>query len=138
MILPYPCEVCLAIALFKVREIYFLNAVRNYPFPNHSGQKSFPDEGLIRDDSPLPRCQWRKGKVESLIYGNDNVLRGATLTVISKQGKRARASRPIQKLTPFEVTEENKDPDFNYVDVVERCPRRQAAVDGEIRRKFFT
>ena len=76
-------------------------------------------------------------KRKSLIYGNDNVLRGAKLTVISKHGKRASASRPIQKLIPFEVTEANKDSDFNYVDVVERRLRCQAAVDGEIRRKFF-
>ena len=53
--------------------------------------------------------------------------------MVSKQGKRVRASRPIQKLIPFEVTEANKDSDFNYVDVVERYPRRQAAVDGGIR-----
>ena len=58
--------------------------------------------------------------------------------MVSKQGKRAKDSRPIQKLIPFEVTEANKDSDFNYVDVVERCPRRQVAVDGEIRRQFFT
>ena len=50
MILPYPCEVCLAIPLFKVREIFKKQVETTTPpppLPSHSVQKSFPREWLI-------------------------------------------------------------------------------------------
>jgi len=62
------------------------------------------DVVLIRDDTPLPRTQWRMGKVEELVVGLDNHTRGAKLSVISKQGRRTTAYRPLQKLIPFEIT----------------------------------
>ena len=38
---------------------------------------------LIKDDSHVPRSQWRLGKVEKLMIGKDNKVRGAKLTVVS-------------------------------------------------------
>ena len=58
----------------------YLNELRQHHIYNklkgkqNVSQLKIADVVLIRDDSHLPRCQWRNGKVESLIYGNDNVL----------------------------------------------------------------
>ena len=113
------------------------------------------DVVLIRDDNKLPRNQWRLGKIESLVVGNDGNVRGAQLTSISKCGKRTNAFRPVQKLIPLEITngeniDDNKNADSNTeedkndinknslkeeTDNVNKRPRRKAANDGEeIRR----
>ena len=59
---------------------------------------------IIKDDKMTPRSNWRSGKVEELIIGNDKKVRGAMLRTISKEGKRTVMHRPIQKLIPLEVT----------------------------------
>ena len=113
------------------------------------------DVVLIRDDNKLPRNQWRLGKIESLVVGNEGNVRGAQLTSISKCGKRTNAFRPVQKLIPLEITngeniDDNKNADSNTeedkndinknslkeeTDNVNKRPRRKAANDGEeIRR----
>ena len=56
------------------------------------------------------RGSWKMAEVEELVKGKDNVVRGATVRVITK-GKQVRMSRPIQKLYPIEVksvTEQGK------------------------------
>ena len=49
--------------------------------------------------------EWRFAVIESIIKGNDNVVKGANIRVIAK-GKPLRMSRPIQKLYPIEVQTE--------------------------------
>ena len=61
---------------------------------------------LIKDEPRLPRLEWRIGKVEELIRGNDEKIRGAKLNVISKTGQKTVVHRPVQKLIPFEILSE--------------------------------
>ena len=49
--------------------------------------------------------EWRFAVIESLIKGNDKVVKGANIRVIAK-GKPLRMSRPVQKLYPIEVQTE--------------------------------
>ena len=49
--------------------------------------------------------EWRLAVIESLIKGNDDVVRGANIRVIAK-GKPSRMSRSVQKLYPIEVQTE--------------------------------
>ena len=52
-----------------------------------------------------PRLSWQKGKVEKLIYGDDNLVRGADVCVYQdKLGKTIVIRRPLQLLVPLEVT----------------------------------
>ncbi|XP_065645427.1 uncharacterized protein LOC136075911 [Hydra vulgaris] len=44
------------------------------------------DVVLIRDDTKIPRIQWRMGKVLKLIRGIDGKVRGAHLQILSKEG----------------------------------------------------
>ena len=71
------------------------------------------DVVIIRDDLHTPRSQWRMGKVEELVVGKDGSTRGAKLRVISKQGKRTTAYRPLQKLIPFEIVTDDTIPTPN-------------------------
>ena len=64
------------------------------------------DVVLIRDDA-LKRNMWKKGKVEQLIYGEDNVIRGAVLKVYNN-GKMSYLRRPLQRIIPLEVRESSE------------------------------
>ena len=53
------------------------------------------------------RGEWKMGVVERLVTGRDNVVRGATVRVVTK-GKPIRLSRPVQKLYPLEFRSEGE------------------------------
>ena len=61
------------------------------------------DVVILKEDKPIPRTSWRIAKVESLVLGNDQRLRGAVLSTISPEGRKTKLSRPIQKIIPLEV-----------------------------------
>ena len=59
---------------------------------------------LVKSDS-APRLSWRKGKVEKLIYGDDNLVRGGDVRVYQDNlGKTIVIRRPLHLLVPLEVT----------------------------------
>ena len=58
------------------------------------------DVALIRDDVPLPRTQWRMGRILRLVSGSDRQVRGAQLKVLSKAGKHNSVSS-ITKAKPI-------------------------------------
>ena len=60
---------------------------------------------IIKDDDVRSRCSWRLGRVESLVVGGDNQVRGANLRTISKEFRRTSMSRPLQKIIPLEVVD---------------------------------
>ena len=52
-----------------------------------------------------PRLSYRKGKAEKLIYGDDNLVRGADVCLYQNiLGKSIIIRRPLQLLVPLEVT----------------------------------
>ena len=81
------------------------------------------------------RGEWKMGVVERLVTGRDNVVRGATVRVVTK-GKPIRLSRPVQKLYPLEfrsevegiqaLTERNRNTEVPTRGV----PPRNAALDS--------
>ena len=46
------------------------------------------DVAIIKDDKVSPRNSWRMGRVESLVVGRDNNVRGAIMNTRSNEGKR--------------------------------------------------
>ena len=54
-------------------------------------------------DEGLKKGFWRLGKVESLIAGRNDVIRGAVVKVSSKGKKQIRIKRALQALYPLEV-----------------------------------
>ena len=80
----------------------------------------------------MPRQRWRLAMVKSLSPRKDGQIRGCVLqTVDGRSCKKAELRRPVNQLHHFEV---------NFRDEVEqptsRRKRRQAAVTGEVRRRF--
>ena len=51
----------------------------------------------------MSRGFWRLGKVETLIQSKDKNIRGATVKVVSANGKLTIVNRPLSKLYPVEV-----------------------------------
>ena len=67
------------------------------------------DVVLIKDDS-FKRNFWKRGRIETLIYGSDGKVRGALLKTTNGFIK-----RPIQKIIPLEVQKEQ----LKHCDVVD-------------------
>ena len=52
---------------------------------------------------------WRKGKIDKLIFSNDGLVRGIELLVYqSKKEKLTTIKRPVQLVTPFELCNQNE------------------------------
>ena len=75
------------------------------------------DVVIIKEDNVVPRSSWKMGKVDSLVIGKDGYVRGANLSTTSKEGKRTKSSRPLQKLIPLEVVRETNPIVDTQVDV---------------------
>ena len=97
------------------------------------------DVVLVNDDLVLPRNKWRRRVIIELIAGEDKLVRG-TLLKTYINGINSYIKRPIQKLIPLEVKQEDTDKDGNddketmEVLGVNR-PRRSAALAGELKRR---
>ena len=96
---------------------------------------------IIHEEGRVPRSQWRLGKVEKLIEGNDGKVRSAEVTIAHKGKKSTFLKRPVQRLYPLEVgsseqcktlPDDTKD-NRNTVSKTDR-PRRTAAVVADLKR----
>ena len=94
-------------------------------------------------DENLPQSQWRLGRVEKLIRGDWDIVRGVVVKVVDKKGKPSRLNRPVSKLFPLEVTHKNTEgkidilPDIETENVSTRPPRRTAAINADLIRQFI-
>ena len=61
------------------------------------------DVVVVKDDDFAPRNTWRIARVESLVTGPDGEVRGGGLATVTKDGRRTKITRPVQKLVPLEV-----------------------------------
>lgn len=94
-------------------------------------------------DEGHPRGMWRLGKIENLIEGVDEQVRGVYVRVMSKKGHMKTLRRPIQHIYPLEVISQDETPpstvsncqesqvDNNQgSDAVKERPKRMAAVNA--------
>ena len=90
----------------------------------------------VMEEGRSNRGTWKLGKVQDVHPGNDGLVRGATVEVISNKGKRTRLRRPLQKLYPLEVTTtEVANASSPTCTHPEQRLRRKAAVVGEMKRR---
>ena len=80
----------------------------------------------------------RKGKVDILIYYNDNLVRGADVCVYQDNlGKTRVIRRPLQLLVPLEVTNIiHNDNEVN--EPANEQPRRLASLNAYLMRQLRT
>ena len=126
----------------RFAEIY-LNELRQKHMYGKSKTNSNPnltigDVVVIKADSHLPRTEWRLGKIEKVIAGQDGHIRGVQLTAMSKNGKRTVVQRPLQKIIPLEVTDNYEETDRGLDIEATGRPKlyRKAAIDGEQVRRL--
>ena len=103
-----------AVQLFwnKFKQCY-LAELREHHMYQNKGNKNNDDKllkvndvVLVKDDVLTPRSSRRLARVDSLVAGRDGNVRGGVLPAISKNGKRTKLTKPLQKLIPLEVTSE--------------------------------
>ena len=76
---------------------------------------SIGDVAIFHEEKQ-PSSNWRLGKVEGIIYDKVGHIRGASLRVITREGRRSITERPLQKLFLLEVaTNEILEPEEGRV-----------------------
>ena len=89
---------------------------------------------VIVHEKSQPRAIWRMGKIEEVIKGIDGHIRGAVVR-ISKTNSLIK--RPINLLYPIEYKDSSSyDQDIPVKEVQHQRPRREAAIIGELKRKW--
>ena len=88
------------------------------------------DDIVIIKDQYLPRQRWRLGRVVKLLVGRDESVRAAQV-LIGKTG--IIINRPVNLLYPLEGDVEKIE---RTAKAIPDRTRRQAAIDGEIRRRY--
>ncbi|XP_065671779.1 uncharacterized protein LOC136089655 [Hydra vulgaris] len=104
------CEsLCVSFDVCYLNELRQYNLYRKDYYASNNRQLVKGDIVLIEDENKTPRGQWRIGKIEKLIAGRDGDVREAKLAVISKEKRRTKTVRPLQKLNPLEVSSTAKN-----------------------------
>ena len=85
---------------------------------------------VIIHEEGLPRSRWRLGRICTLIKGKDGHVRGARVTVCTKQGKISEIERPLQKLYPLELSDSDEKTTKSIVD---NDSSNEAEADTEVR-----
>ena len=98
---------------------------------------------VVMEEGNMPRSSWRLGKVEGLIKGHDNQVRGAHKKVAKKN---AVVQRPVSRLYKAEGKEDNANSDMLNKDNVNKdsdrnentsnIPKREVAIIGELKHKY--
>ena len=90
--------------ILLVYKRYFYNKTR---FENKCRAR-IGDIVLIKEES-VPGINRRKGKIDKLIFGNVEIVRGVELLVYqSKKEKLSTREGPVQLLIPFELCDPNE------------------------------
>ena len=89
----------------------------------------------VKSDS-APSLSWRKGKVEKIIHGDDNLVRGADVRVYQDNlGKTIVIGKPLQLPVPLEVTNIiHNDTEIN--EPASEQPRRLASLNADFIRQL--
>ena len=94
---------------------------KDYPLElrsTHVGKKNKESSIKVNDivivlDDNQKRNKWRLGKIEKLIAGKDGIIRGTELKVAEQNKKPIVIMRPLQKLFPREIKENEISPSSN-------------------------
>ena len=111
--------------LLGLREQHRLSPRRNIG----NFEISVGDVVIIHEEG-LPRSRWRLGRICTLIKGKDGHVRGARVTVCTKQGKISEIERPLQKLYPLELSDSDEKTTKSIVD---NDGSNEAEADTEVR-----
>ena len=114
---------------------------------SHRGEPCIKEGDIVTiHQDKMSRGFWRLGKVETLIQGKDfKNVRGATVKVVSPNGKLTIIDQALSKLYPVEVRDRCPKvvTDINSEKVVENVeskehgrPKRAATLDADASRRM--
>ena len=83
--------------LLELRELHRTREEKGSPYLVSKG-----DVVTVYDEGH-PRGHWRLGRIESLVYGADGVVRGVFVRMMSRKGLPKSLRRPLQHIYPLEV-----------------------------------
>ena len=119
----------------------YLNELREHHLLQKKKHSDDPDKlvvgdiVIIKEDYVTPCSLWKTGKIVSLVVGNDGMVTGAILTMISEEGRRTKLTRPVQKLIPMEISNNSTKKNSVTIDDEKKLnirPKRNAALTGEL------
>ena len=87
---------------------------------------------MVVHDESLPRGLWRLGRVEQLIPGRDEEVRGAVVRVSSGGCQSSLLRRPVQLLYPLEAHNSKSPTEETSGDDPPNGPSQSADVDEEV------
>ena len=91
-------------------------------------------DAVIVEEERQSRSMWRVGLVEELLQGKDGQIRGAKVRVPKTNSI---LKRPVNKLYLVErMKDTDTEVDNEMINITDDRSRREAAILGEIKRKF--
>ena len=91
-----------------------LREIHSYAARRQSKSEHSVVSVVVVHDEHLPRGLWKLEKIVSLMKGRDNLVRGATVKIGTKDGRKLLLNRPIQLLYPLEVQSQEPDSEVSY------------------------
>ena len=83
----------------------------HYATQNNTNKAVSTGDVVVVHDKDQPRGKWLIGKVEDLLVGADDHIRGAVVRIQSKGGKSTTLRRPVQRLYPLEIQCQAAEPE---------------------------
>ena len=93
----------------------------------------------------MPRSSWRLGKMEGIINGHDNQVRGAHVNIVKTN---AVVQRPVSRLYKIEgkgdnvnsdiLNKHNVNTDSDRTENTSNRLKMEAAITGELKRKYIS
>ena len=129
---------CLLEHFWKRWRSEYIPSLREFQKAYHKSNNIIPQVGDIVNifEDKKPRQKWLLERITELIISKDNFVRAAKIYI----GKTKRViERPLNKLYPVEYNDEFKrkeKSDDNDVDGDIKRPRREAAIIGELKRRY--
>ncbi|VDH97052.1 Hypothetical predicted protein [Mytilus galloprovincialis] len=114
----------------------YLAALREFHKKSGDNKINIQVGDIVQVHDDKPRNRWKIAIVEELVVRNDGLIRSATIRTNSD-----RTTRPIVKLYPLEINEEelpNTADETNEVDTRRTVPMRKAAMRAKENIKTWT
>ena len=116
------------------RRDYLLELRQLQKINKSKGKMPKMNDIVIIYEENIPRQLWKLGRIVELYKSNDGKKRGARVKV-GKTGQLI--DRPLNRLFPLELNTHDTSNEDNKVDNTVSRPKRTAAIEGEIRRRFL-
>ena len=117
---------------FTIWKREYLTSLRERFIGKNQKTLKTPKRGdvVIIQKEKTPRQKWKLGKITELLTGRDKIVRAVEVRTTDNSGRSITVKRPIQKLVPIEVQDEEEHAEKEHV-VMENEPIKITMVRDE-------